>query len=262
MRRPTKARPGSRKRNKALRAAKRRAKREFTRVCQSSRAWKHRLNYLTLESGGREWKPKTIDLSRDKPHRSISVRRSERWLPRHKFPTTCVGLPIIDKVGRFTGYNAYRVNTSPAVLLGTTITTIYRRVYALVVRRYGRSKKTQNQWSDLLARCSAYYALTKDVYFWDRLLPLLRKGDRKLLSSVLHHRTVKLDDYKWFVYSHACLQTKWLTFRALGPRDKSSYVRGFFFRNDSVPEKDSRSQFEYDAMWHCFTGVSSLHLSK
>lgn len=170
---------------------------------------------------------------------------------------------MIDQVGKFTGHTSYRVNCTPTILLGSTISTIYRRVYALVVRRHGRTTKTRNRWSDLLARCSTYYALTKNAYFWDRLLALIRKGEnRPVISSYLHRLTCKLDDYKWFVYSHACSQTKWLTFRAERPRDKSSYVREYFYRNRDTPvlAEDSRCSFEYDAIWYSALAVSTLCL--
>jgi len=109
----------------------------------------------------------------------------------------------------------------------------------------------------LLARCSAYYALTKNAYFWDRLPPLLRKGDPGVVSGMLHKFLCKLDDYKWFVYSHACSQAKWLTFRALGPRDKSSYVMDYFYRTPNrCSDEAARSSFEYDAIWHVFADMS------
>jgi hypothetical protein len=243
-----------------VRRKKRKERRQFTDVARSVKGLKRRLNYLTLGSNGREWTMKTLhpnDLHRT--HSSVQIRRSNRWLTRQKSPQTSVELPFIDHVGKFTGTNLYHVNLSPSQFIGTVISTVYKRVYGLVVRRNGRLKRTRNRWSTLLLRCSAYYALTKNAYFWDRLLPLLRKGDRGTVSKMLHKFVCKLDDYKWFVYSHACSQAKWLTFRALGPRDKSSYVRDYFYKTPSgVLHEQSRSSFEYDAVWHVFTEMSRV----
>lgn len=210
-----------------------------------------------MKGGGRDWKPKTIIPGKDRPHRSVTIRGSERWLPNYKFPTTCVELPLIDNVGKFSGCVSYRANLSPSQTIASIVTTIYKRLYGLAVRYHGRSKRTRNIWSTLLLRCATYYALTKNAYFWDRMLPLLKQGAVQTTSRMLHRFVCKLDDYKWFVYSHACSQAKWLTFRARGPRDKSSYQSDYFARGKLTTSGVARKQFEYDAVWHCFIAAVS-----
>jgi hypothetical protein len=70
----------------------------------------------------------------------------------------------------------------------------------------------------------------------------------------LHRNVTKLDAHKWFVYGHVCLQTQWLTSRALRPRDKSNFTKDHSF---IIPESIRGSEsmirrLEYDSIWSSF----------
>lgn len=177
-----------------------------------------------------------------------------------KFPQTSCQLPFIDHAARFTGFGVYRVNWSPASYLSTVIATIWRRLKFFILRKtsIGEFNKRQN----LFLRCCAYYALTKNEYFWNRLLALIRKGlDWRTISKMLHRFSLKLDDYKWFVYSSACLQAYWLTFRAVRPRDKSIiYNLSFTTRERKFSSRKERDDYIYSAIWDTFCKVSQYGL--
>jgi len=180
------------------------------------------LNHLTVQSGGRDWKIKNLNDS-ERTALGVTLRRSPAWITTMKFPTTSSVLPLIDYQGKFTGYGTYRVNWNPASYLGTVFATIFRRLKFVLAKRHGIGEFNKRQ--HLYMKCCAYYALTKNVYFWNRLLSITRKRDGyKVVSGLLHRLSSKLNDSKWFVYGSVCLQTYWLTSRALRPRDKSATI--------------------------------------
>lgn len=114
-----------------------------------------------------------------------------------------------------------------------------------------------------MLKCSALYTLTKNVYFWDRVLVLVKNINKnyQLISSILHRFSLKLDAHTWFVYGHVCLQTQWLTSRALRPRDKSTFSDRYTFITPNPVRVDGIGgyrQFEYDSIWKTFSSVSQV----
>lgn len=259
IRRPIRNRLGQ-QRSKSIRARNRKCGRELKRVPDDIPLNKSPdLNHLTIQSGGRDWELKQFP-ENSGTALAVSLRRSNRWLTRMKFPTTSCELPFIDHVGRFTGYGTYLVNWAPSAYLATVFATIWRRLKFFICRK--KSIGEFNKRQHLMMKCCAYYALTKNVYFWNRLLALVRKDfDWRTISKLLHCFSSKLDDYKWFVYSGVCLQTYWLTFRAVRPRDKS-IIRNLSFttRERKFGSSKEREEFEYTAIWHTFCEVSQYGL--
>jgi len=256
IRRPVKNRLGH-NRSKSIRARNKKAGREPKKVLDQSFKNNPDLNYLTVRSGGRDWEVRQFP-ERSNTAIAVSLRRSNAWLTNKKFPTTSCELPLIDEVGRFTGYGVYRVNWAPSAYLATVFATIWRRLKFFILRKstIGEFNKRQH----LYMKCCAYYALTKNLYFWNRLLVLVRKEEGwKVISRLLHRFSSKLDDYKWFVYSGVCLQTNWLTFRAVRPRDKSAiYNLDFPTRERKFQSREARESFYYDAIYHTFANVSQI----
>jgi len=255
IRRPIKNRPGSRRSRSITEHSSKRG-REPVRVHKRPSTNQSSLNYLTVQSGGKDWEVRPFN-NRSNTAIAVSLRRSNAWLTRAKFPTTSVELPFIDHVGRFTGHSVYTVNWSPPAYLATVFATIWRRLKFLIVRRHGIGEFNKRQ--NLYMKCCAYYALTKNIYFWNRLLSLSRKKEGwKTVSGVLHGFSSKLDDNKWFVYGRVCLQTYWLTFRAVRPRDKSAFKQFQFPTRDRKVSGRELDRFEYDAVWDAFVKVSQL----
>jgi len=249
IRRPVKNRLGQ-KRSKSIRAYNKKRGREPQKVHDQTSKQKSKLNYLTVKSSGREWN--VTEFPRSGSALAVSVRRSASWLSNMKFPTTSCELPFIDNVGKFTGYGVYRVNWSPASYIGTVCATIWRRLKFFILRKtsIGEFNKRQN----LYMRCCAYYALSKNEYFWNRLLALTRqRSGWRTISRLLHRFSSKLDDHKWFVYGQVCLQTYWLTFRAVRPRDKSAnYDVSFTTRERKFSSREEINDFVYNSVWHTF----------
>lgn len=221
---------------------------------------KKELNFVTLDSKsqGRVYNPERVDMSL--PHKAISCNTSNRWLRSLKGPSPAVDLPYIDKVGKYTGTTLYRASISPQGFISTVVSTIYRRMRRYIARFNPIHQCNINQ--SLLLKCAGYYAISKNNYFMDRILVLFKnvKDNQKSIKKILHRFCHKLDDNKWFVYGHVCLQTQWLTFRARKPRDKSSFNKSesnFTLPTSIRGGQSEIARFTYDAIWSCF---SSMHL--
>lgn len=245
--------------SKAVRAGKRKYNRQFTDVCASA-SMRGRLRLLTM-SEGVDWTPK-LWMVGQRPLPGVVHRSETRWITRQKFIQTSVPIPYIDRVGKYSGSITAVSNLPPAGLISTVISTVYRRIYnvlrrKVVDKRYFELKK----WRTLLLRCSAYYTLTKNNYYWDRLLAMIRSGTcRRVISAHLHHHSRRLDDHKWFVFGQACLQANWLTSRGVTrPRDKLSLKTDLFrFRPHVGSEHEPIEQFVYTAIWRCCCSITSL----
>jgi hypothetical protein len=143
-----------------------------------------------------------------------------------KSPSGGFNVPLIDRLGRYTGSSIYKWACDPRSLIATTVSTISKRLVDYS-RRHNKWYIVKKNLSRIL-RVSAYYAITKNAYVWDRVLFFARDLEKngKLLHTFLLKFLSKLDDHKRFVYSHVSFQTEWLLFRAKWPRDKSLLNRG------------------------------------
>jgi hypothetical protein len=234
-------------------------------VLRNSHGYKNDLNTITLSTSdsAREFEvrrmPKTPSLVR-----GVALRASNRWITKQKFPTSELMIPFINKVGKFTGTNLYRCTLQPAAYISTVIATVYRRLFFFATRPQLRNKISDwNKRQNLFAKCSAYYAISKNNYFWDRVLVLVRNINKNygLISSILHSFVSKLDAHTWFVYGHVCLQTQWLTSRALRPRDKSALRDKYTFMSPNpyrIRDMGGMLKFEYDAIWYTLMRVSQM----
>jgi hypothetical protein len=188
--------------------------------------------------------------------RAIGLRNSKAWFTKLTAPLTRVELPLIDHLGRYTGCNIYYTGCMrPDSYVNTVISTIFQRLMNYS-RKHNGLRETRIRQSILL-RVAAYYGLTKNSYFLDRALHLIRflRKRFKVLSSLTHFFSSKLNANKRFVYSHVCYQTQWFTFRARRPRDKlrmpSSFLRGY-------PEEWGSDRVRYDLIWDVFTHMSQI----
>jgi len=231
----------------------------FAAYCSQVKGLRSRLNYLSIKSGSKEWvvmRPPRCG----PPVKAVNIRESKKWATDQEFVRAPAGLPLLDEVGKYTGSVSYIVDIHPAAYIGSVVSTVYTRLRAFT-RRHNKSERNfDNKWKNLLLRASAYYALTKNSYFWDRVLACVRhRTNRRRISGMIHYFSHKLDDYKWFLYSQCCLQTNWLTFRANRPRDKSSLERSFKHRSPARDSAFDRTRrFEYDAIWACYTSMSGF----
>jgi len=222
------------------------------------RRGKHDLNYITTSTS-----PNVVEHQIEKLRnvanspKGVHLRTNARWVQhtRKKMPACDVLLPLIDKLGRFTGENIYVSPMQPASYIGSVVSTIFRRIFNLNVVRNANDRDVHVR-QGILLRCAAYYALTKNDYFWDRVLFLSRrmKKNWRTISKMVHKFSSKLDVDTRFVYSHVCYQTQWFTFRARRPRDKSRIPYGSYFPEGVV--RSARKQ--YDMVWHTFTRMSQL----
>jgi len=221
------------------------------------------LNFVTLDNKRHGVPMEVRNLPKQK-HRvkAIHLLTSRAWIDTPRSANSEVYLPFIDRVGKYTGTVLYKADMSPQGYMSTVISTIFRRLKFWVLRR-----SKLHEWNirqNLMLKCSAYYAITKNSYFWDRILALTKTSISKAwrtVSSLLHSVSSKLDEHKWFVYGHVCLQTQWLTHRALRPRDKSAYNSSK--ENFTLPisirgRGDEISAFGFDSVWSCFTGMHQI----
>lgn len=173
--------------------------------------------------------------------KAISIRSSVRWIDTFKTPNGGLGVPFIDRLGRYTGQLIYKWSCDPRSLITTVCSTIADRLIKYC-RRHNEWKTIRRFLKPLFAAAS-YYAFTKNSYFWDRILFFSRNLEKmgKLIHKVRLFFSSKWDDNKRFVYSQVIFQTNWLLFRAPRPRDKSLFFRerkrAFWSNPESSPSR-------------------------
>lgn len=189
--------------------------------------------------------------------KGISIRNSIRWLDCMKSPSGGFNVPFIDRLGRYTGHSLYKWACDPRSLIATTVSTISKRLVDYC-RRHNPWYVVKRNLSRIV-RASAYYAMSKNAYMWDRVLFFARNLEKN--GSLLHRVTLffvsKLDDHKRFVYSHVCFQTQWLLFRAKWPRDKSLLNNGKGWIS-SVKKDPPDIAFRTDAVREIAIAISSI----
>lgn len=152
--------------------------------------------------------------------RGAQLRRSTRWLDSFPAVGGSYELPHIDRLGRFTGESIYTLACEPADVLSTTVATVYGRLKRYAAAHNKRDVLSRHYRN--LLRVSAYYTLSKNSYYMDRILFFLRNLEKN--GKHIHPTTLKFltkcNADKRFVYSQVCYQTNWLIFRACKPRDK------------------------------------------
>lgn len=137
-----------------------------------------------------------------------------------------MNLPYIDTLGRYCGLNVGHWDADPRQVVSSTVSTIANRLLKRCYQHEHNPKLRRRIPGklDLVVRLSGYYALTKNLYFWNRVLFLSKQlvKNGALLHRMLVSCLAKADAGIRFVYSHVSFQTKWLLFRAERPRDKSA----------------------------------------
>jgi hypothetical protein len=157
--------------------------------------------------------------------RGAKIRNSKRWISGISQPVTALDFPFIDRLGRFTGSTLFKWSCDPKSFVASVVSTILNR---LIIRaRHYNDQRLVDSCSDKLVRAAFYYAISKNNYFWDRILFFVKnlKENRKLIQTFVSRHILKTDAHKRFVYGHACNQAQWLLFRAERPRDKSAIMR-------------------------------------
>jgi hypothetical protein len=158
--------------------------------------------------------------------RGMDLRRSKRW--SFCFPGVTgveYEMPFIDRLGRFTGASVYTLACEPADVLSITTATVYGRL-----KRYCNAhngwRVTRRLLREIL-RAAAWYTISKNSYFMDRILFFLRdcRNYGKLIHKTTLHYVAKGSADKRFVYGQVCYQTNWLIFRACRPRDKLPLIK-------------------------------------
>lgn len=182
------------------------------------------MNYYYELSTSSRAAPPAVKLPIDQRQvRGLNLRRSERWSYGLSLTET-YNLPHFDRLGRYTGASVYSLPCGPHDVISIAVSTVYGRLK--------RFASAHNKWHVVngylrnILRVSAYYVLSKNSYYMDRILVFLRnlKKYGKLLHRTTLHFLAKSDADKRFVYGQVCFQTNWLIFRACRPRDKSLLI--------------------------------------
>jgi hypothetical protein len=157
--------------------------------------------------------------------RGAKIRNSKRWIAGISQPVTALDFPYIDRLGRFTGNTLFKWSCDPKSYVASVVSTILNR---LTIRaRHYNDQRLVDRSTDKLVRAAFYYAISKNSYFWDRILYFVKNLEKngKLIQTFVSRFILKTDAHKRFVYGHACNQAQWLLFRAERPRDKSAIMR-------------------------------------
>lgn len=170
--------------------------------------------------------------------RGVSLRRSARWvdyLP--EFNQMEFDLPLIDRLGRYTGKALYSIACRPTDVVATVISTIFSRLkrYSCYHNSFRAFKLREKD----IFRAAVLYALSKNSYYMDRILYFLRdlKERGRLIHPVTLHFLSKGNEDKRFVYGQACYQANWLIFRAAKPRDKLPFLNKYDSRSPTFRGK-------------------------
>jgi len=157
--------------------------------------------------------------------RGAKIRNSKRWIAGIPGPVTALDFPYIDKLGRYTGSTLFKWSCDPRSFVASVVSTISDR--AINRAKYYNEMRVVVSCSDLIVRAAYYYAISKNNYFWDRMLFFLKnlKENRKRIQTLVLRYVLRTDVHKRFVYGHVCNQTKWLLFRVERPRDKSALFK-------------------------------------
>jgi len=192
---------------------------------------------------------------------ALNVLTSRSWMACPKFPSGSLELPFIDRWGKFTGANIYTSNLDPLQYISVVVSTISRRLKFWALSHNGeRAIGEYNKRQQILLRAAAIYAFTNNDYFMNRILVLSKdlRSNYKAISSIVHKFATRVDDYTWFVYGHVCLQTQWLTSRAVRPRDKSIMKKSFLVRTGRITTDSDWKKYSYEAVWHTFKKMSQM----
>jgi len=155
--------------------------------------------------------------------KALSIRNSLRWIDTFKTPNGGLNVPFIDELGRITGHTLCKWSCDPRSLVASVISTIAKRLMKYCLRHNKFRIVRQNLRP--IVGAAAYYAMTKDSHFWDRILYFARNlADRGTLIHRLRlFYSSKWSDHKRFVISQVIFQTHWLLSRELRPRDKLQF---------------------------------------
>lgn len=157
--------------------------------------------------------------------KGVVIKSSLAWIDTYRTPGGVLSVPFIDSLGRFTGHRLYRWDCDPRALIATTISTIARRLLLYCGRH--NPAKVVKRFSKSILGAAAYYAFSKNSYYWDRVLFFSRNLESR--GNLIHRLRLffssKWDDNKRFVYSQALYQANWLLSRVYRPRDKSLFFK-------------------------------------
>lgn len=155
--------------------------------------------------------------------KGVKIRSSRSWIECFNTPNGGLNVPYIDSLGRFSGHTLYKWSCDPRSLIATTVSTITHRIM-VYARRHNKSYVVK-RFSKALLGAAAYYAMSKNSHFWDRVLFFCRDLQKRgpLIHRLRLFFSSKWDDNKRFVISQVIFQTNWLLFRAFRPRDKSLF---------------------------------------
>jgi len=157
--------------------------------------------------------------------RGAKIRNSKRWIGGISQPLQALNFPYIDRLGRYTGTTLFRCSCDQRSLVASVVSTILDRLINRA-KHYNDMRLVLRN-SDRLVRAAFYYAISKNNYFWDRILFFAKNLEEngKLIQTFVSRYILRTDAHKRFVYGHACNQAQWLLFRAERPRDKSAIMR-------------------------------------
>jgi len=152
--------------------------------------------------------------------KAISIRAGTSWIDTFKTPNGGLGVPFFDHLGRFTGHLVYRWSCDPRSLITTAISTVADRLLKYC-RRHNNNRIVKRHSKAILG-AAAYYVMSKNSHFWDRILFFSRDLEKRgnLIHRLRLYFSSKWNDNKRFVLSQVIYQTNWLLFRVYRPRDK------------------------------------------
>lgn len=184
-------------------------------------------SYLSTRYGNMRWQPEVV--SKRNPsaitHPNYVYKLSSAWFEHSSLEKPKkYALPYIETCGRISNSTLYYWTCKPSTCVASIVATVHKKLLQLMIRRW---KKKAFKLSHLLLRCATYYVFTKNDYFLNRLLALLRfkRSGRKRSKDLVLFYESKLDENTRFVIRQVWInQADWLKSRAERPRAQSKSI--------------------------------------
>jgi len=155
----------------------------------------------------------------------LEVRKSRRWIEDTFSPKgdKLYSFPYQSIKGKFSGCRQITTKCFPSQYISTVLATTVKRLREHCLK-FNKPSRVHNNRT-LLVKVAFYYCVSKNSWFWDRIISLTRdlKARGRFIHSFVKKFMLKMDGYSRFVYNQAKFQANWFYARATWPRDKSKY---------------------------------------
>jgi len=142
----------------------------------------------------------------------MKVRSSTRWFDVAHSKRMHTPVPFVTSSGKFSGSTLCFWTAYPEQIVGSLTATVFGRIQRVVANRHGW--KFARRCRETTFKVAAYYSVTHDDGFLDRVLGIFKKKKRRAVHNLYTYALNTMGDNIRFVINQVCLQSSWLCFRS------------------------------------------------